>query len=531
MEPQQRDLIIMYYEIKRFREQEKFSIQRIADHLGLNFRTVKKYLEMEEEEFNHYLETVGERSFKMDSYKQFIFQYLDEYPDTPAAVMHDKLKERFNDFPEIDPKTVYNYVIKIRSEFNIRKVTRSERQYSAVPDLEMGEQAQVDFGEKRLRTSKGGWQVVYFFTMLLCHSRYKFIFFRDTSFTGQSAIEAHEMAFEFFRGIPREIVYDQDAVFIHRENLGDYILTDIFDRYRLSRPFRIYFCRPGDPESKGKVENVVKYVKQNFLYNRIYTDLDTLNQEAMAWLNRTGNMMKHNTTWKVPYSVWCEEQKYLLHWHPLFMSQKEKGYKVIKTNVIKYRGNTYCLPLGTYKNDDTKVYVTESDNQLIIRDENQKNIITHFIPEGKGQTVINSSSRRNPSVKVNDLRNQIREFFTFSSDIDTFMAGVERLYPRYVRDQLSALLVSCEKHGKIKSEIALEFCVGNHIFSSNDFRSVIESQSSENRHLEPPLKIKPLGGSKIQLIANLVPERSDIKEYESIFNQTPDRNEPVHTAN
>jgi len=531
MRPQQKDLIIMYYEIKRFREQEKFSIQRIADHLGMNFRTVKKYLEMEEDEFNHMLESSGGRSFKMDSYKQFIFEYLDEYPDTPAAVIHDKLKERFSDFPDVHPKTVYNYVIKVRSEFNIRKVTRSERQYSAVPDPGKGEQAQVDFGEKRLRTSKGGWQVVYFFTMLLCHSRYKFILFRDTSFTSQSAIEAHEMAFEFFRGIPREIVYDQDTVFIHRENIGDYILTDVFDRYRLSRPFRIYFCRPRDPESKGKVENVVKYVKQNFLYNRIYTDITTLNREALAWLNRTGNMMKHNTTCKVPYSVWCEEQSYLLPWHPLFMAQKEKGYKVIKTNVIKYRGNTYCLPLGTYKNDETMVYVTESDNQLIVRDENQKTIITHFIPEGKGQTVINSSSRRNPSVKVNDLRAQIREFFTFSSDIDTFIAGVERLYPRYVRDQLSALLVICEKHGKIKSEIALEFCVSNNIFSSNDFRSVIESQSAEKRTREPPTKIKPLGGSKIQLIANLAPERSDIKEYESIFNQKPDRHEPVHTAN
>lgn len=531
MGPQQKDLIIMYYEIKRFRDQEKFSIQRIADYLGLNFRTVKKYLEMEEDEFNNYLESIGGRPFKLASYKQFIFEYLDEYPDTPAAVLHDKLKERFSTFPEVAPKTVYNYVQRVRSEFNISKVTRSERQYSAVPDLDMGEQAQVDFGEKRLRTSKGGWQKVYFFIMLLCHSRYKFVIFRDTSFNSQSAIESHEMAFEFFRGIPREIVYDQDAVFIHRENLGDYILADIFDRYRLSRPFKIYFCRPGDPESKGKVENVVKYVKQNFLYNRIYSNLDNLNQEALAWMNRTGNMMKHNTTCKVPYSLWCEEQKYLLPWQPLFIAPKDKGHKVIKTNVIKYRGNTYCLPLGTYKNDDTMVYVSESGNQLIIKDENQKTVITHCIPEGKGQTVINSSSRRNPSVRVNDLRAQLREFFTFSSDIDTFISGVEKLYPRYVRDQLSALLVICEKHGKIKSEIALEFCVGNHIFSSNDFRAVIEGQSSENHHPEPPLKIKPLGGSKIQLIANLEPERSDIKEYESIFNQTPDKNEPVHTTN
>lgn len=46
MDIKQKNLIIMYYEINRFREVEKFSIQRIADYLGLNFRTVRKYLLM-----------------------------------------------------------------------------------------------------------------------------------------------------------------------------------------------------------------------------------------------------------------------------------------------------------------------------------------------------------------------------------------------------------------------------------------------------------------------------------------------------
>ncbi len=42
-----------------------------------------------------------------------------------------------------------------------------------------------------------------------------------------------------------------------------------------------------DPESKGKIENVVKYVKQNFLYNRCFCDIATLNEEVLQWLNRT----------------------------------------------------------------------------------------------------------------------------------------------------------------------------------------------------------------------------------------------------
>ena len=83
--------------------------------------------------------------------------------------MHDKLKEQFPSFPKVDPKTVYNFVMMIRNENGIPKVSCSERQYSAVPDLPPGEQAQVDFGEKKLRTSTGIWVKVYFFIMLLCY--------------------------------------------------------------------------------------------------------------------------------------------------------------------------------------------------------------------------------------------------------------------------------------------------------------------------------------------------------------------------
>jgi len=355
--------------------------------------------------------------------------------------------------------------------------------------------------------------------------------FRDEPFTSQSAVEAHEKAFEFFQGIPREIVYDQDVVFIHSENIGDYKLTDVFGSYLASRPFKAVFCHAADPESKGKVENVVKYIKQNFLYNRIFTNNETINAEAISWLNRTGNMMKHNTTCRVPYTEWCNEQKYLLAYHPIFSTDGSSGHKVLKTNTVKYRGNIYSLPFGTYKDDQTKVNVTESDNQLTISDSVGKVIASHLIPEGKGRTVINTSHRRNPSVKVSQLRDQTREFFSYSTDIETFLTNIERQYPRYVRDQLSALLICCEKHGLRNSEVALEFCIRNKIYSANDFKSVVESQASDKTTRQKALNIKPLGGPKTQMIAHIEPQKSDIREYESIFTPNPTDYEPVYTTN
>ncbi len=52
------------------------------------------------------------------------------------------------------------------------------------------------------------------------------------------------------------------------------------------------FGRARDPESKGKVENRVRYVTHNFLLDCQYSTLEILNEEALAWLERTGKGLR-----------------------------------------------------------------------------------------------------------------------------------------------------------------------------------------------------------------------------------------------
>lgn len=510
----------MYHEIRRLRNAEHFSIQRIADQLKINFRTVKKILGMTEKDYDRFIEKKWAKARHLDPYRDFIVSYLQQYPDTPAAVMHDKLKEQFTALPKVDPKTVYSYVMMVRRDHGIIQVSASERQYSAVPDLPPGHLAQVDFGEKKLRRSTGDWVKVYFFVMLLCYSRQKFVLFLDRPFTSDDAVIAHEKAFEFFGGIPVEIIYDQDTVFLYRENGGEYIMTDVFQRYQASRSFKVTFCRAGDPESKGKVENSVKYVKQNFLFNRTFINTEILNDQALAWLERTGNGMVHNTTRKVPQEQWLLERPFLRRWMPLLIAARVNGHKVIKTNTIKYRGNSYSLPFGTYRNDETRVFVTEEGNQLAIKDAGGGIITTHLIPDGVGHNIINTNHRRDTSIKLDALRGRVREFFGHTGEIDTFIDKINMLYPRYVRDQLTAVLTTAERSGQQQAEVALEFCVRNSLFSASDFKSILQGQQSGRTHSTPRPVIKPLGDAKTQLIVNIEPERSDIREYEVIFNQS-----------
>src|SRR5690606_30323742 len=191
-------------------------------------------------------------------YEHFVKGKLEQYRDTSAAQMHDWLKEHFPDFPGVNPKTVFNFVQWIRGKHNL-PVIQQLREYEAVPECAYGKQAQVDFGETTMRTSRDGRIKVYFFCMMLSRSRYKYLWFSTTPFTSELAVFAHEKAFAFFEGIAEEIVYDQDKVFMVSENNGDLMLTAVFKQYVRSKGFKLHFCRKSDPESKGKVENVIKY--------------------------------------------------------------------------------------------------------------------------------------------------------------------------------------------------------------------------------------------------------------------------------
>ena len=66
-----------------------------------------------------------------------------------------------------------------------------------------------------------------------------------------------------------------------------------------------------DPETKGKFENVVKYIKQNFSKNRIYKSIEIWNEHRLKWLARTGNYKVHQTIKKRPFEVHALEKQHL----------------------------------------------------------------------------------------------------------------------------------------------------------------------------------------------------------------------------
>lgn len=297
----------MHFTIHQLK-QKGLKISQIARKLNISRNTVYKYLSMNPDEFHQFLDHLATHSKKLDPYEQQMVQWLQDYPDLSAAQIWDWLKERHPSL-KIGASTVRSYVRQLRQQYGIPK-SFQQRQYEAIPDPPMGEQIQVDFGETKLKNRQGNDVRLWFITFVLAHSRYKFVHWQDRPFTTRDVIEAHELAFAYYGGMTKEIVYDQDHLLLISENYGDIILTHEFASYVRERGFRLHICRKQDPESKGRIENVVKYVKQNFARHRLFTTVDQLNEDCLAWLGRTGNAVIHHTTKKIPAEVFVIEKQH-----------------------------------------------------------------------------------------------------------------------------------------------------------------------------------------------------------------------------
>jgi hypothetical protein len=366
---------------------------------------------------------------------------------------------------------------------------------------------------------------VFFFTFVLSRSRFKFIWFIERNFNTELAIQAHELAFECIAGVPQEIVYDQDKVFIVSENGGNIILTDGFRNYTRNNAFALHFCRKADPQSKGKIENVVKYVKQNFLYNRTFFNIETLNEEAMGWLGRTANMLPHAFTGKDPYSELSIERPYLNPFtaHLPKSFSPALNYAVRKDNSISFKGNLYSLPLGTYKGRNTTVALRIEENILIVFNEKgDVEICRHSIATGKGQKILNTDHKRDKSASIKEMINQICNVFQDSESICRWLEAIRSEKPRYIRDQLLIVKQTMEK--TTDNELlqkGINYCIQNHIHNAKDFEALIAHYLQQDKSPGAETKIirlNPLNGLTTEALS-AQPNKSSIEDYQNILNK------------
>lgn len=421
---------MLYLKIRELRE-KKLKNAQIAAELKISRPTVYKYLEMEFEEVRDYLSISYRKPKKLDQYRDWIVAWLEEYPHLSAAQIKDWLLERYPNI-SVGDSTVRLYVREVREVYQIEKKAYV-RQYEAIIEQPMGKQIQVDWGMTKQKTTEKKEMKLYFIAFVLAHSRFKYMEWQDRPFTTKDTIRCHENAFGYFGGRSGEIVYDQDNLIAVSENAGDLILTSEFQAYVRDRQFRVHLCRKADPESKGMIENVVKFIKGNFADSRVYKDIEDWNYRAFQWLERTGNFNVHNNTKKRPAEVFLVEKQRLIPVSPLLSVESNHinsiTRNVCKDNTIRFESNRYSLPLGTYgstKNNQVYLEIIGSyPSTLIIRTSiDGENIAEHQISNEKGKLIKNLSRSRDRSKGIEEMKQVIITSFENQEDVSLFIEEV-----------------------------------------------------------------------------------------------------------
>lgn len=141
----------------------------------------------------------------------------------------------------------------------------------------------IEFGRQYVN---GKLKKLFAFVMVMGYSRMPFVYF-TTRMDSATLLYCHIKAFEFFGGIPDEILYDNMKTAWYYD--GEHWQTNRqLARFAYHYGFIPKRCKIHRPETKGKVERFNQYFENNFFvdYDNRTLELTALNEEALAWIKR-----------------------------------------------------------------------------------------------------------------------------------------------------------------------------------------------------------------------------------------------------
>ena len=358
-------------------KRQGLTISQISEVTGYSRPTIRKYLD------NPTTPTYGPRQprpTQLDPFKPFLKER------TSAGVWNGVvlLKELQERGYKGGYTALKDFLSPQRREAHVVAVRRFE--------TPPGHQAQVDWGDLGdITHPEGERHKLNAFVMTLGHSR---AMFADIAPDQKlpAFLRLHEAAFDYLGGVCQEILYDNTKTVVLRtltqgtDSRGEVKLNPEFADFARYWGFTPRLCRPYRPQTKGKVESGIGYLRKNFLCGRDATDLEDLRQQMRVWTAEVANGRLHGTTHRLVGEAWQEEKPSLQsavgrRAYPLVVQALRR---VTRDAFVCYSSNRYSVP---WQNAGKEVLVQEVGAQIAILREGQT-LAVHLLASGSHQTVI-----------------------------------------------------------------------------------------------------------------------------------------------
>ncbi|MCP4824039.1 MAG: IS21 family transposase [Shimia sp.] len=471
----------MIHKIKALYDEGRgLSKRAIARELGISKNTVKKYLGLDEQAIQAQ-HSHRERPKQLDEHREYIVHLLQRFPRLNAVKVLRKLKEKHPELAVSD-RSARRYISRLKETVTLKQA----RHYEPVLDMVPGVQCQVDGGELRGVLVAGVETTLYFVVFVLSYSRLMYVGLSREAVNTDSFIQMHDAAFRYFGARPQECVYDQAKLVVLEECYRELRLNQRFHAYATAAGFRIHACEGYDPESKGKVEAGVKYVKNNALYGESFADWCAVETHLQQWLQETANVRIHGTTGESPRARYeRDERSHMgLYLTPEYLTRSlapQQTRKVDKTSLIAWQSNKYSVPTEYQL---SRVGVRREGSQLIISDlETDQEIARHGLSQGKGEIIKNTHHYRDRRQQISDYEALIQQRLGETAGM-ALCALLKQTSPRIYKDQLAGLHALLKRYEM--PPVLVQRLLERPALTSRQIRDYLQAYAAQPARFETP---------------------------------------------
>jgi len=225
----------------------------------------------------------------------------------------------------------------------LREAVRPQRAATVRYETAPGQQAQVDFGQRHVWVGEQ-YVAAHLFVFTLGYSRRLYV----TAFAHQrleAVLDGHEQAFQHFGGIPEQIVLDNARPVVLHHGRDAIVWHPAYADFAAYYGFRPWAHWPYRPQTKGKVESSIKYVKHNALAGKRFGSWTHLNAWLAEWTATVADCRVHGTTHEVPQARFAREQLRPLGARPPYARERVRQRIVPADALVAIGGSRYSVPV------------------------------------------------------------------------------------------------------------------------------------------------------------------------------------------
>lgn len=325
-----------------------WKIAKIARELDLDRKTVRKVIQSNE--YTGY-KTRKVKEHLITPWKEFIEERAIQVGFNATKLHRELIEKGFTGSYSL----VKEAVRPLREQ--AQRAERAFLRFETPP----GKQGQVDWGTYTVPID-GNPTRIHIFVMVLGYSRALYVeFTRDERL--ETLLNCHQNAFIWFGGCPKEILYDNmKTVVLGRDSHTPKFHPGFLDFANL-HGFTPRLCQPARPQTKGKVESGVKYVKRSFLSGESFYSLEHMNQAVRQWIRNVADQRVHGTTHRIPAEAFQEEL--LQPFNLSALSERRFPRTAGKDCMVSFATNRYSVP-WQYAGKQVEVDSTASNRIRIL---------------------------------------------------------------------------------------------------------------------------------------------------------------------